>query len=97
MARPNVQDSIDLPIVDIDRSHLAPLSVILVPISRNCDRTTQMTDFGQLYTEMGVDDDLSSAMGTETLADRGLVPPSFDNTARDRTEGLEIGIFDHRG
>jgi hypothetical protein len=33
-----------------------------------------MTDSGELYTRMEVDDDLSSAMGTETLADRDLIP-----------------------
>jgi len=55
-----------------------------------------MTDAGELYTGMEVDDDLSSAMGTETLADRDLIPPGFDNALRARTEGLPIEIFDNR-
>ena len=45
---------------------------------------------------METDDDLSSAMGTETLADRDLVPPGFDNAPRAQTEGLPIEIFDNR-
>ena len=36
-----------------------------------------MTDAGELYTGMEVDDDLGSAMGTETLADRDLIPPGL--------------------
>ena len=55
-----------------------------------------MTDAGELYTGMEVDDDLSSAMGTETLADRDLIPSGFDNAPRARTEGLPIEIFDNR-
>ena len=55
-----------------------------------------MADSGELYTGMEVDDDLSSAMGTETLADRDLIPPGFDNAPRARTEGLPIEIFDNR-
>jgi len=41
-----------------------------------------MTDSGELYTGMEVDDDLSSAIGTETLADRDLIPPGFGNNPR---------------
>jgi hypothetical protein len=41
-----------------------------------------MTDSSELYTEMKVDDDLSSAMGTEILADRDLISPGFDNAPR---------------
>jgi hypothetical protein len=41
-----------------------------------------MTDSGELYTGMKVDDDLSSATGTETLADRDLIPSGFDNAPR---------------
>ena len=36
-----------------------------------------MADSGELYTGMEVDEDLSSAMGTETLADRDLIPSGF--------------------
>ena len=52
-----------------------------------------MTDSDELYTGMDVDDDLSSAMGTETLADRDLMPPGFDNPRRARTEGSQIETF----
>jgi hypothetical protein len=55
-----------------------------------------MTDSGELYTRMEIDDDLSSAMGTETFADRDLIPPGFDNTPRARIKGLPTEIFDNR-
>ena len=55
-----------------------------------------MTDSGELYTGMEIEDDLSSAMGTEALADRDLIPPGFDNGPRARIEGLPIEIFDNR-
>jgi hypothetical protein len=32
-----------------------------------------MTDSDELYTGVEIDDDLSSAMGTQTLADRDLI------------------------
>ena len=92
VAHPNAQDSIDPTIVGIDRSHRPPPECNLGPISQNCDCTAQMADSDQLYTGMEVDDDLSSAMGIETLADRDLGSPGFDNAARGRTEGLEIEI-----
>jgi hypothetical protein len=38
-----------------------------------------MTDSDELYTEMEIGDDLSSALGTETLIDRDLIPPGFAN------------------
>src|ERR1700722_11269345 len=34
-----------------------------------------MTDAGELYTRMEIDDNLSSITGTETLADRDLITP----------------------
>ena len=46
---------------------------------------------------MEVDDDLSTALGTETLADRDMVPPSFDNTPSSSADTLPIEIFEHRG
>jgi hypothetical protein len=55
-----------------------------------------MTDSSELYTGMEIDDDISSAIGTETLADRDLITPGFDNAPRARTEGLPIEIFDNR-
>ena len=40
-----------------------------------------MVDSDDLYGPMEVDDDLSTALGTEILADRDMVtPPGFDNT-----------------
>ena len=41
-----------------------------------------MVDSDDLYGPMEVDDDLSTALGTETPADRDMVPPGFDNTPR---------------
>jgi hypothetical protein len=38
-----------------------------------------MVDSDDLYGPMEVDDDLRTALGTETLADRDMVPPGFDN------------------
>jgi hypothetical protein len=55
-----------------------------------------MTDSGELYTGMEIDDDLSSAVDTETLVNRDLVPPGFDNAPRTRTKGSQIQIFDNR-
>lgn len=54
-----------------------------------------MTNSDELYTGMDVDDDLSSAMGTETLADRDLMPPGFDNPRRARTESPQIETFQY--
>jgi hypothetical protein len=45
---------------------------------------------------MEVDDDLSTALGAETLADRNMVPPSFDNTPGSSADILPIEIFEHR-
>jgi hypothetical protein len=56
-----------------------------------------MADSDELYTGIEVDDDLSNAMVTETLADRDLIPPGFDNAPRARTEGLPIEIFANQG
>jgi len=52
-----------------------------------------MVDSDDLYGPMEVDDDLSTALGTETLADRDMVPPGFENTPADT---LPIEIFEHR-
>ena len=54
-----------------------------------------MADSDELKPGMDVDEDLSSAMGTETLADRDLTPPGFDNPRRARTEGSQIKTFQH--
>ena len=47
-----------------------------------------MIDSNDLYGLMEVGDDLSTAMGTETLADRDMVSPSAD--------ALPIEVFEHR-
>jgi hypothetical protein len=39
-----------------------------------------MINSDDLYGPMEVGDDLSTALGTETLADRDMVSPSFDYT-----------------
>jgi hypothetical protein len=39
-----------------------------------------MIDSDDLYGPMEVGDDLGTALGTEALADRDMVPPSFDYT-----------------
>jgi hypothetical protein len=41
-----------------------------------------MVDSDDLYGPMEVDDDLSTALGTKTLADRDMVPPGFDKQPR---------------
>jgi hypothetical protein len=56
-----------------------------------------MIDSDDLYSAMEVDDDLSTALGTETLADRDMVPPSFDNTLGSSADTLPIEVFEHRG
>ena len=40
-----------------------------------------MTYSDDLYAGIDVDDGLSTAMGTETLADRDMMPAGFANTA----------------
>jgi hypothetical protein len=37
-----------------------------------------MTDSDDLYAGMDVDDDLSTALGTETFADRDMIPASLE-------------------
>jgi hypothetical protein len=45
---------------------------------------------------MEVDNDLRTTLGTETLADRGMVPPSFDYTSDSSADTLSIEIFEQR-
>jgi hypothetical protein len=45
---------------------------------------------------MEVDDDLSTALSAETLADRNMVPPGFDNTPGSSVDTLPIDIFEYR-
>jgi hypothetical protein len=55
-----------------------------------------MIDSDDLYGPMEVGNDLSTALGTETLADRNMVSPSFDCTAGSSADALPIEIFKHR-
>jgi hypothetical protein len=55
-----------------------------------------MVDSDDLYGPMEVDDDLSTDLGTETLADRDMVPPGFDNTPGSSADILPTEIFEHR-
>jgi hypothetical protein len=55
-----------------------------------------MIDSDDLYGPMEVGSDLSTALGTETLADRDLVSPSFDYTPGSSADTLRIKIFEHR-
>ena len=55
-----------------------------------------MIDSDDLYGPMEVGDNLSTALGTETLGDRDMVPPSFDYTPGSSADTLPIEIFEHR-
>jgi hypothetical protein len=55
-----------------------------------------MVDSDDLYGPMEVDDDLSPALGAETLADKDMMPPSFDNTRGSSADTLSVEIFEHR-
>jgi hypothetical protein len=48
------------------------------------------------YGPMEVGDDLSTALGTETLADRDTVAPSFDYAPGSSADTPPIEIFEHR-
>ena len=55
-----------------------------------------MIDSDDLYGPMEVGDDPSTVLGAETLADRDMVPPSFDNTPGSSEDTLSVEIFEHR-
>jgi hypothetical protein len=55
-----------------------------------------MIDSDDLYGPTEVDGDLSTALGTETLADRDMVPLGFKNTLGSSVDTLPIEIFEHR-
>jgi len=55
-----------------------------------------MVDSGDLYGPMEVDDDFGTALGIETLADKDMVSPSFDNTPGSSADTLPVEIFEHR-
>jgi len=56
-----------------------------------------MADSDELYTGTEVDDDLSSAIGTETLADRDLIPPGLRQSPQSPDRRLAIEIFANQG
>ena len=49
-----------------------------------------------LYSLIEVGDDLSTALGAETLADRDMVSLSFDYTLGSSVGALPIEVFEHR-
>ena len=49
-----------------------------------------------LYTLIQVGDDLSTPLGTETLADRDVVSLSFDYIPDSSADALRIETFEHR-
>jgi hypothetical protein len=57
-----------------------------------------MVDSDNLYGSMDVGDDLSTALGTETLADRDMVPADYSNNAMatQSSEALAIKTFEGR-
>jgi hypothetical protein len=56
-----------------------------------------MVDSDDLYGPVEVSDDLSTAMGTETLADRDMVTPLASTTPPGSSaDTLPIEIFEHR-
>jgi hypothetical protein len=55
-----------------------------------------MVDSDDLYGPMEIDDDLRTALATETLADRDMVPLGFENTPGSSVDTLPIEIFEHR-
>ena len=55
-----------------------------------------MVDSDDLYGPMEVDDNLSTPPGTETVADRDMVLPGFDNTLVSSADTLPIEISEHR-
>ena|SRR5207248_6254345 len=55
-----------------------------------------MVHSGDLYGPMEVGDDLGTTLGTETLADKEMVTPSFDNTPGSSVDTLPAEIFEHR-
>ena len=55
-----------------------------------------MIDSDDLNGPMEVVTDLSTALGTEILADRDMMSPSFDYTPGSSADTLPIEIFEHR-
>jgi hypothetical protein len=55
-----------------------------------------MVDSDNLYSLIEIDDGLSTALGTETLTDRNIIPLNFDNTPGSSADNLSIEIFEHR-
>jgi hypothetical protein len=59
-----------------------------------------MADSDDLYARRNADDDLSTALGTETLADRDMVPAEFENTATSSSKSadtLPVEVYGRRG
>ena len=59
-----------------------------------------VADSDDLYARMNADDDLSTAMSTETLANRDMVPAEFENTATSSSKSadtLPVEVYERRG
>jgi hypothetical protein len=59
-----------------------------------------MADSDYLYARMNADDDLSTALGTDTFADRDMVPAEFENTATSWSKSadtLPVEVYEHPG
>ena len=48
-----------------------------------------MTDSDDLYAGMDIGDDLCTAMGTETLTDRDMMPAGFKSTATSSSKSAD--------
>ena len=55
-----------------------------------------MADSDDLYDSMKVDDGLSTALSTETLTNKDILPSSFDNTPGSSADNLSIEIFKYQ-
>lgn len=53
-----------------------------------------------MYAGIDADDDLSTALGTETLTDRDIVPAEFGNTASSSSRSADtllVEVYERRG
>jgi|SRR5947209_1911431 len=59
-----------------------------------------MADLDDLYAGMKADDDLSTALGTEPVADKDMVPAEFENPATSwakSAETLPVEVYERWG
>jgi hypothetical protein len=79
---------------------MGPLNVILPLCSRSllyillsCDYNAKMTEYGDFQGGMEINDNLSTVLGTDTFADRGMVPAGYNNTPSSAVDGLIIAVI----